>query len=97
MSDRGEDVKRMGWASSRSSSGEGPDEVTSSDGNQIDDITSQTITTNPGQSSFNLDSSVAQELESSESRNLVAEEDDLKIRLRELNIGSLDDGGGQDG
>lgn len=146
MSEKGADAKK-GWSSSRSSSGEGPDEVGSVDGHQTENeplspsydtsaavatTTSNTInatSTNLGQfsnqqyqeqrqESFSLvntnvpepsntsaDSLKQQqqpqqyqsnELESIESRKLVAEADDLKSRLRELNIGSfsLD---GQDG
>lgn len=106
MSERGEDIKQQkGWASSRSSSGEGPDEITSADdGNQNEEVSSDHHTSAQGQKpqSFNLDnlpvkSAQQEEYESSESRKLVAEADDLKSKLRELNIGSLDDGGGQDG
>lgn len=128
MSDRGEDLKRQGWASSRSSSGEGPDEITTTDevANQGETSPGYNITTaatatttscnpsgnanqvniqqqqtlfNPITSSTIASASVTsgQELESSESRKLFADDDDLKSKLRELNIGSLDDGGGQDG
>jgi hypothetical protein len=137
MSEKGADAKK-GWSSSRSSSGEGPDEVVSIDGHQADNeplspsynapqtTTTETnnstgfndhqlYTTEQKQESSSLvdtdkadapqsDASLGQEhqpyqsneLESSESRKLVAEADDLKSKLRELNIGSfsLD---GQDG
>lgn len=93
MSDRGEDLKRQGWNSSRSSSGEGPDEVAANDETNV----------NQTQSQFNLESSSPNpitttlgDLESDESRKLVAEADDLNSKLRELNIGSFD-GGNSDG
>lgn len=118
MSEKGENFKR-GWASSRSSSGEGPDEV-NDEANQNEGPLSPSYSTSAApdhQQSFTSDpSSTAtvntttspmtipnttsyqtQELESSESRKLVAEADDLKSKLKELNIGSLDDGGDQDG
>uniref|UniRef100_A0A6G1SBC6 Synapse-associated protein n=1 Tax=Aceria tosichella TaxID=561515 RepID=A0A6G1SBC6_9ACAR len=146
MSEKGADAKK-GWSSSRSSSGEGPDEVGSVDGHQTENepfspgydtsstaaaaatttatssATNTTTSTTLGygnqqkQESFSLENTTApstrsdgstkqdpqqqeqyqsNELESSESRKLVAEADDLKSKLRELNIGSfsLD---GQDG
>lgn len=141
MSEKGADAKK-GWSSSRSSSGEGPDEVGSVDGHQTENepfspgyntsstaaaasTTNTTTSTTLGygnqkkQESFSLENATAtstrsdggtkqdpqqqqqeqyqsNELESSESRKLVAEADDLKSKLRELNIGSfsLD---GQDG
>lgn len=103
MSDRGEDIKRQGWTSSRSSSGEGPDEITVNEevaGNQSGDD----MHINKTQQSSNLDTTftapatttTTQDLESSESQKLVAEADDLKSKLKELNIGSFD-GGCQDG
>lgn len=105
MSDRGEDIKRQGWSSSRSSSGEGPDEVTVNDESNQNEGTnssfsSTTLTSKSVPQSSNLDSSAntnTQELESSESRKLVAEADDLKSKLKELNIGSFEDAGGSDG
>lgn len=137
MSEKGANTKK-GWSSSRSSSGEGPDEVGSVDGlhtenepfspsyatpsqqtSMTDKTTSSTLGTNnqypeqqQQQESFssvyetstdkaNISTQDQQqyqsnELESSESRKLVAEADDLRSKLRELNIGSfsLD---GQDG
>lgn len=138
MSEKGAEAKKN-WSSSRSSSGEGPDEVGSVDGHHIENeplspsydtsvataaattsntatnTTSNTTATGqfsnqqyPQQESFSLVNTnvpepsttrvdhKSEELESSESRKLVAEADDLKSRLRELNIGSfsLD---GQDG
>lgn len=110
MIDRGEDIKRQDWASTRSSSGEGPDEETvAEEVTQSDDTVpsysqvQQQDISYQAQQSFNqtsVDTSSAnliinQELESSESGRLVAEADDLKSKLKELNIGSLDDG--QDG
>lgn len=134
MSEKGASTKK-GWSSSRSSSGEGPDEVGSVDGLQTENepfspgysmpsqqqqTTTTGNTTTPStfgnndqyleqQESFSSGASTdranvstqeqqhqSNELESSESRKLVAEADDLKSKLRELNIGSfsLD---GQDG
>lgn len=132
MSEKGERAKQ-GWSSSRSSSGEGPDEVSATTPHgTIDEplspsysLSSPASTTidrqQQKQDNFQLDSSdkasaaptsklatsverqqsttstkqqkqyQAQELESSESRKLFAEADDLKSKLRELNIGSLDD------
>lgn len=101
--------KRKGWSSSRSSSGEGPDEMSSA----VKDETSQLGEVSPSplsatiasaqQNSFNLPPTdfTSQEpttatltnmtqLESDESRKLVAEADDLKSKLRELNIGSFE-------
>jgi hypothetical protein len=145
MSEKGADA-RKGWSSSRSSSGEGPDEVGSVDGHQAENEpsspgydTSTTTTTkttsnitasatsnpsrfsnqqypeqtsdsfnevntyNPEPSSRSVDITKQQqqqyesnELESRESRKLVAEADDLKSKLRELNIGSFSIDG-QDG
>lgn len=80
--------KRAGWTSSRSSSGEGPDEV-NNDANQADEVSPQHTSR---QQSFNT-----QEYESSESKKLVAEADDLKSKLKELNIGSLDGASVEDG
>lgn len=102
MSDRGEDIKQShGWTSSRSSSGEGPDEMTTTDDVNQNEITNQpastTTTTAPEATTTTSTKIRAQELESSESRKLVAEADDLKSRLKELNIGSFDDGGASDG
>lgn len=129
MSEKGENIKK-GWTSSRSSSGEGPDEITETtepfspsyatagktmapEKQQSIDKPQQQQQPPQAQQSFNLsnintttapatdispsfsDDYQKQELESSESRKLVAEADDLKSKLRELNIGSLDDG--QDG
>lgn len=133
MSEKGASAKQ-GWSSSRSSSGEGPDEVSSmTPHGTIDEPSSPGYMTSdhktkppiaPKQDSFKLDGSTSferqqstttttttttqpqqqqqqaeqqyqpQELESSESRKLFAEADDLKSKLRELNIGSLD---GNDG
>lgn len=133
MSKKGTDLKQ-GWASSRSSSGEGPDEITSSTidtgQNEYDNSGSKSkgavepveeLANNLVKESLDFDTSASSmsrmnekrqpqlqqqtsyksatdtsELESSESRKLVAEADDLKSRLRELNIGSLD-GGDPDG
>lgn len=103
MSDRGEDIKRQGWSSSRSSSGEGPDEVTANDEsnqNESTGFSSTTIASQLAEPSSYPDSSAktdTQELESSESRKLVAEADDLKSKLKELNIGSFEDASGLDG
>lgn len=115
MSARGEDIKRQGWTSSRSSSGEGPDEPTSPGfdssaaintpatlASTTATIPATTDTSNfqrqqPDYSSYNFETGtttadandlINQELESSK---LFAEADDLKSKLRELNIGSLDD------
>jgi hypothetical protein len=138
MSERGTDAKK-GWASSRSSSGEGPDEVGEQQGASDEpplspgynsDAQQQTSSVKQ-QDSFNLVDKInisdkedpslfggseslttftpaaitsqqlqqgqyqSSELESTESRKLVAEADDLKSKLRELNIGSLDES--QDG
>lgn len=149
MSEKGAD-SRKGWASSRSSSGEGPDEVCSIDTPQLGAKGEQTFSPSYDTSSISSVGRIppannqqqkqdrfgfagtdnvtccqesnqastcsettqqhqqdqpqyqsqdkqyqSNELESSESRKLVAEADDLKSKLRELNIGSLDFG--QDG
>lgn len=101
MSDRGQDEKQ-GWASSRSSSGEGPDEITApDDSNQHEEVASPSYTTKFTQHQASITkepSSIDTEvLESSESRKLVAVADDLKSKLKELNIDSFEDNGGQDG
>lgn len=117
MSDRGADIKRQGFASSRSSSGEGPDDEVSVINDELSQAAepspnvmtatkqhsfSQDLTTNTATvtSAGNQPAQVTStdfmaDFESSESRKLVAEADDLKSKLRELNIGSLD--GDQDG
>lgn len=121
MSEKGEYVKK-GWSSSRSSSGEGPDEDAAGNDDTIqndepptpsystpgtnaselrqlslaqqqqisnsDTSTIQTTTITEDATTTNYQT---QDLESSESRKLVAEADDLKSKLKELNIGSLDD------
>lgn len=102
MSDRGQNSEKQGWASSRSSSGEGPDEITAPDhSNQQEEASSPSYTTKLTlhQASITKEpsSTDAGLLESSESRKLVAEADDLKSKLKELNIDSFEDGGGQDG
>lgn len=121
ISEKGE-ISRQGWSSSRSSSGEGPDEVTQhEDFNQGEEPSSPNYTTTSSQPlSSNPLRQTSQEipatkttgptsyataetnpgveqLESSESRKLFAEADDLKSKLKELNIGSLDFGNDQDG
>lgn len=102
MSDRGKDTEKQGWASSRSSSGEGPDEITApDDANQHEESASPGYSTNLSQqqqTNISKEPSSAintANLESSESRKLVAEADDLKSKLKELNIGSFEDS--QDG
>lgn len=107
MSDRGADIKRQGWASSRSSSGEGPDEVTvneeSINQGEVSSPNYSTTTGNLTAATYNTEASGKhQELEFNEPSALAADDDDLKSKLKELNIGSLDDdggggGGGQDG
>lgn len=104
MSEKGENFKK-GWSSSRSSSGEGPDDVNE----QTDEPLSPAYNSSsefrqapPAEPTSNTTDDVsatktefqAEELESSESRKLFAEADDLKSKLKELNIGSLDDGDG---
>jgi len=102
MSDRGEDLIRHGWTSNRSSSGEGPDDdiVPSDEANHVD-TASYNFDERNAQNPLcpNLDSSVVREpgLESTESQKLFDEADDLKSKLKELNIGSLDEPGCQDG
>lgn len=127
MSKKGTDF-RQGWSSRRSSSGEGPDEITTSGAepnytnrNESEssnfklkgatepveefannlvkeslDFDTSRPTANQQQASYVATTTDTSELESSESRKLVAEADDLKSKLRELNIGSLDIGD-QDG
>lgn len=127
MSKKGADL-RQGWSSRRSSSGEGPDEITTSTAetssinrNEFEissskskgavepveefannlvkeslDFDTSASATNQQQTSYVPTTTDTSELESSESRKLVAEADDLKSKLRELNIGSLDIGD-QDG
>lgn len=129
MSEKNQDIQRQGWASSRSSSGEGPDEdvtaaeeVTQQDENPSFSLAAQNSSTTDV-SNFNADnlmktqqqgtfdqdistsaatnlvSSTQDVLQTEESKKLFAEADDLKSRLKELNIGSLDlgDGSNQDG
>lgn len=128
MSERGEEMKKQGWTSSRSSSGEGPDvenneeaanqesftnynanEAISTTNNNSYVTTNNTVADNTSNfkdySDYNFEPSsnttskeeandlIEQELESSK---LFAEAD-LKNRLKELNIGSLDESGNQDG
>lgn len=117
MSERGADIKRQSWASSRSSSGEGPDEVTvnehtagtesyaapaSPSYTTTTTAATAAATTNNDQAQLfltkqdTLGQTTNQELESSsDTSKLFAEADDLKSKLRELNIGSFDEG--QDG
>lgn len=120
MSERGGDIKRQSWASSRSSSGEGPDEVTVNEDQTQHSTTAAaagtggvecgvaspggyaTATNDPASSLLTkqdtLGQTTNQESESnsaSDTSKLFAEADDLKSKLRELNIGSFDEG--QDG
>lgn len=133
MSERGADIKRQSWASSRSSSGEGPDEdVTVNEDHTLNSTTIAAPTAAAAAAQLGDDSSIAtsnpsytndlqrassllskqdtlgqttnQEFEStpttaggvsSDTSKLFAEADDLKSKLRELNIGSFDEG--QDG
>lgn len=92
---------QKGWNSSRSSSGEGPDDL-----GTIDEIThsedlshkyepkSSNVNVSPV-TQQNISSLTSQGFESDESKKIFAEADDLKNKLRELNIGSFD--GNQDG
>ena len=111
LSQKGQGAKQ-GWTSSRSSSGEGPDEITAIDEVNQNDAASPSYKSSTTvarqasakQDSFSFDTSSSanvvsasnqaattlRELESDESRKLVAEADDLKSKLRELNIGSLE-------
>lgn len=115
MCEKGGDIKRQSWASSRSSSGEGPDEVTVNEDlstqhtaggtgsiashNYSTAATAATATTYDQAQLTKQDTlgqTTNQEFESSgDTSKLFAESDDLKSKLRELNIGSLDEG--QDG
>lgn len=97
MSDRGENIKSQGGLSSRSSSGEGPDEITAVDDASQDPASPSYVTNQRQQQTASSILTSSVELESSESRKLVDEANDLKSRLKELNIGSFDDSGGQDG
>ncbi|KAG9511207.1 V-type proton ATPase 16 kDa proteolipid subunit, partial [Fragariocoptes setiger] len=77
--------KTSSWTSSRSSSGEGPDAVTDgeTDFNQADE-SGVTVSQND------------QNILESDSKKLVDEADDLKHKLKEFNIGSLDDSSTKD-
>lgn len=97
--DEGGEPAKVGWASSRSSSGEGPDEVTThDDSNQlIEDLGQTTNIKDQVAQQEDISSYSAEGLESEESKKLFAEADDLKNKLKELDIGSLDHDDDQDG
>lgn len=84
---------QAGWSSSRSSSGEGPDEVTSTE--ETSHLAEDTANAS---FSFEKTSSYVEPPTNSQeetSQNFFVDDNDLKNKLKELNIGSLDDG--QDG
>lgn len=90
--DEGGDIAKQGWTSSRSSSGEGPDEFVANDEpTHGEDIAAQSPNEPANQpTQQDVSSLIGQELESDESRKIIAEADDLRNRLKELNIGSLE-------
>lgn len=96
------------WSSSRSSSGEGPDEITNTEdaihlaGNIANSTFSSSIDQTPA-SGFSVEdtrNSLAKAPDANQATSdFFVDDNDLKNKLKELNIGSLDDGNdyGQDG
>lgn len=100
MTNHGEDIRRDGWSSSRSSSGEGPDEITTTEDVNPGEETMATYSSSMDQrqadkSSIDVTDNPLEE--PTNATDFFVDDNDLKNKLKELNIGSLDEASGQDG